>query len=199
MRSCLGRIARFVSARKVADGDMGCTGGGCAGRRSADMGRGERGSPKEATEGCGDTTNGAGPSQMLLFGRVSEEDARYTPPLPIGSARYLGGSTCRQPRRGCWLAAGQEEWRAKKCHVVQKMAYERAHFASRPRLRKRTARRSFLSWSTQSEQELGKHAAFSGTRDCSASHSSGEAANAYIWCAVLAPAATDASCTDGRV
>ena len=70
---------------------------------------------------------------MLLFGRVSEEDARYTPPRTIGSARCLGGSTCQQPRRGCWLAAGQEERRAKKCHVVQKMAYERAHFASRPR------------------------------------------------------------------
>lgn len=47
MRSCLGRIARFVSARKVADGDMGCTGGGCAGRRSADMGRVSEDLPKK--------------------------------------------------------------------------------------------------------------------------------------------------------
>jgi len=93
MRSCLGRIARFVSAQKVADGDMGCTGGGCVGRRSADMVRVSVDLRKKQQKAAAtQPTEQDQVRDCCFFGRVSEEDARHTPPLTISTAPYLGGS-----------------------------------------------------------------------------------------------------------
>jgi len=127
MRSCLGRIARFVSARKVADGDMGCTGGGCVGRRSADMVRVSVDLRQKQQKAAATQPTEQDQVRLMLF-RTRKRRRRTTHASTDNQHGALPGwvSTCRQARRGGLLAAGQEGWRAKKCHVVQKMAYERA-------------------------------------------------------------------------